>query len=133
MKTNNKNLSKILKQRRTMKQLTLRGLAVKAGVSKSLLSRIEKAERFPSARILRNIAEPLGFQEDELFMLAGYLDHCSNTACINGDEWYPSYCWAKQLDPYVAGTLAQEPVRVQRIALLILSVLKKVTNQRPTE
>ena len=110
-----------------MRRLTLRALAVQAGVSKSLLSRIEKAERFPSAHILRNLAGPLGFQEDELLMLAGYLSRRSNTATITGDEWYPSYCWAKQLDPHVAGMLSQEPVQVQRLTLLILSILKKIT------
>jgi len=44
-----------------------------AGVSASHLGRIERGERFPSGSVLRRIAGPLGFEEDELFTLAGYL------------------------------------------------------------
>ncbi len=66
-------LGRILKQRRVMIPLTLRGLAVVSGTSSSHLGRVERGERFPSASILRKIAKPLGFEESELFSLAGYL------------------------------------------------------------
>ena len=68
----NKNI-RIIKQRRTAMWLTLRELATASGLSPSHLGRIEKGERFPSAYILRRIAKPLGFDEGELFTLAGYL------------------------------------------------------------
>ena len=57
-------LGRILKQRRTMVPLTLRGLATISGISSSHLGRVERGERFPSALILRKIAKPLGFEEN---------------------------------------------------------------------
>ncbi len=53
--------------------LTLEELAATTRVSPSHLGRIERGERFPSARILRRLAKPLGFRESELLSLAGYL------------------------------------------------------------
>ena len=67
------NLGEVIRQQRVMMSLTLQELSAKAGVSASHLGRIERGERFPSARILRRIAQPLGFEENELFTLAGYL------------------------------------------------------------
>ena len=67
-----KELGRTIKQQRVMIPLTLKELEEKSGVSSSHLGRIERGERFPSARILRKIAEPLGFSEDELFTLAGF-------------------------------------------------------------
>ena len=67
------NLGSLIKQQRIRLGLTLEALAAKSGVSKAHLSRIEKAQRYPSATVLRKIAKPLGFEEGELFTLAGYL------------------------------------------------------------
>ncbi len=117
--TNNNNgnyLGRILKQRRVMIPLTLRRLAAISGMSPSHLGRIERGERFPSASILRKIAKPLGFEESELFSLAGYLSPQSSR------EKYG----LGRLDPYVARVLAQEPVEVQRTVIGILSILKSI-------
>ncbi len=118
---NGKNLGRILKQRRLMIPLTLRKMAAISGMSSSHLSRIEKGERFPSASILRKIAEPLGFEESELFSLAGYLS--SRSA---GMEKRNADYSGGQLDPYVSQILSQEPVEVQRTVLGILSILKSI-------
>jgi len=67
------DIGRIIKQRRVMVPLTLQELAAKSGVSASHLGRIERGERFPSAWVLQKIAKPLGFEEDELLSLAGYL------------------------------------------------------------
>ena len=67
------NLGTVVKQQRNRLGLTLSALAAKSGVSVSHLSRIEKAQRYPSASVLRKIARPLGLEEKELFNLAGYL------------------------------------------------------------
>jgi transcriptional regulator with XRE-family HTH domain len=112
------NLGKILKQQRVMVPLTLQELARASGVSPSYLGRIERGERFPSAHVLRKIAQPLGFGEGELLTLAGYLSPQPPTEAerpIVG-----------QLDPYVAAVLSQEPVEVQRAAVTILSVMKSM-------
>ena len=116
------NLGRILKQQRIAIPLTLQELAAASGVSSSHLGRIERAERFPSARILRKIAKPLGFDEDELFILAGFLSpQPSNMA-----EASPRYS-GRQLDPSVAKMLAEEPIEIQRAVIGILTILKSVS------
>jgi len=131
MITDNTNeLGKILKQRRVMVPLTLQEVARATGVSASHLGRIEGGDRFPSARVLRKIAKPLGFEESELFALAGYL-----SPRPSAEPERPS---GRPLDPYVAVVLSQEPVEVQRAVLSVLSILKSMargmispTGERP--
>ncbi len=115
------DLGKILKQQRVSKSLTLKELTNLSGVSSSHLGRIERGERFPSAHILRRIAKPLGFEEDELFTLAGFLSPQS-PAIAEQNAGYRS----RQLDPLVARLLAEEPVEVQRAVIGIISLLKSV-------
>jgi len=115
------NLSKIIRQQRVTIPLTLQELSSKSGVSPSHLGRIERGERFPSAHILRKIAAPLGFEENELFALAGYLSPNppgiaeANTVYGGGG-----------LDPYVARVLSQETVEIQRAIIGILTLLKSL-------
>ena len=123
--TNNDNgqsLGRILKQRRLMIPLTLRKLATVSGISPSHLGRVERGERFPSASILRRIANPLGFEEGELFSLAGYL----SPGLVSMEERNPDYIGG-QLDPYVSKVLSHEPVEVQCTVIGILSILKSIT------
>lgn len=101
--------------------LTVRKLAALSGVSASHLGRIERGERFPSARVLRRIARPLGFEEDKLFVLAGYLSPASSGVA----EMEPDYT-ASRLDPHVARVLAQEPFEVQRSIIGILTIMKRL-------
>ena len=84
MDYDNNDLGRILKQQRITVPLTLQELAKTSGVSSSHLGRIERGERFPSARILRKIAKPLGFDEDELFTLAGFLSPQTAQAIAKG-------------------------------------------------
>lgn len=113
------NLGRIIKQQRARVLLTIRELAVKSGISTSHLSRIERGERSPSANVLQRIAKPLGFNEAELFMLAGYLSPQPRSTAEN-----PRACGG--LDPHVARVLDQEPVDIQRTAIEILSILKRL-------
>jgi len=119
--SNGKSLGKIIKQQRILAQLTLRELAGKSGVSSSHLGRVEAGERFPSARILHRIAGPLGFDESELFALAGYLSIQSLAAAetVTGNN-------IGQLDPIVANMLRQEPIEVQRAVIGLLAMLKSL-------
>ncbi len=103
--------------------LTLRELSVMSGVSSSHLGRIERGERFPSAHILRRIAKPLSFEEDELFTLAGYLSPQSSSVAESHGEYIGG-----GLDPYVARMLAQESPEVQRAVIGILSILKTIAH-----
>jgi transcriptional regulator with XRE-family HTH domain len=115
----NQNLGRIIKHQRILSGLTLRELSASSGVSSSHLGRVERGERFPSAHVLRRIASHLDFEESELFALAGYFSPTSPTVADgtvgNG---------AGQLDPIVTKTLAQEPIEVQRAAIIILTMLK---------
>jgi transcriptional regulator with XRE-family HTH domain len=122
MDYSNSDLGKIIKQQRIKVPLTLQELAAESSVSSSHLGRIERGERFPSARILRRIAKPLGFDEDELFTLAGFLTPQNQNGVEEASARYSS----RQLDPYVARMLAEEPPEVQRSVIGILSLLKSV-------
>lgn len=120
MTSNNMNeLAGLLKQRRVSGAITLKELAAKSGVSLSYLGQIERGKRFPSARILRKIFEPLGLGENELFIFAGYLSPQLATAVESLDS--------RRLDPFVAAALSQEPMEIQRFVLGILSILKSMT------
>jgi transcriptional regulator with XRE-family HTH domain len=118
---NYKNLSRIIKQQRTASELTLRGLSAISGVSSSHLGRIEKGARFPSAHVLQRIAKPLGFEESELFALAGYLSSAPPTEA----DVTTSHS-SRRLDPLVSRILSQEPVELQRTVVTILTILKSL-------
>ena len=122
MARNDNNLGRILKQQRIAIPLTLQELAATSGVSSSHLGRIERGERFPSAHILRRIAKPLGFDEDELFTLAGFLSPQTPGVAEESSTGYTS----RHLDPYVAKMLAEEPIEVQRAVIGILTMLKSI-------
>jgi transcriptional regulator with XRE-family HTH domain len=122
MNRTDNDLGKILKQQRITIPLTLQELSEESGVSSSHLGRIERGERYPSARILRKIAKPLGFDEDELFTLAGFLSPQTPEVAEESRSRYTG----RQLDPYVARILAEEPAEVQRAVIGILSLLKSV-------
>jgi transcriptional regulator with XRE-family HTH domain len=121
MTRNEHNLGKILKRQRVTIPLTLQELSTTAGVSSSHLGRIERGERYPSAHILRKIAKPLGFDEDELFVIAGFL---SPQTPGTGEE--RANYGREQLDPHVAKMLAEESVEVQRAVIGILAMLKSI-------
>lgn len=115
------HLGGIIKQQRVALSLTLQELSAASGVSASHLGRIERGDRFPSAHILRKIARPLSFDEDELFTLAGFLSPQPDGVA----EGTPLY-GGDRLDPYVARMLAQESVETQRAVIGILSILKSL-------
>jgi transcriptional regulator with XRE-family HTH domain len=124
------NLGTIIKRQRIMVPLTLQELSARTGISPSHLGRIERGERFPSAHVLRKIAEPLGFDENELFILAGYLT--PQPATIAESE--AGYSGGRgRIDPYVSKVLAQEPVEVQRAVIGVLSILKSIAKSMAEE
>lgn len=114
---NQEELRKTIRQRRIALGLTLKELAAMSGISASYLGRLERGDRFPSARVLRKIAQPLNFSESEVFTLAGYLSQPPGEAQL------------EKLDPYVAAVLSQEPAEIQRAVITILSVLKSMAKE----
>ena len=129
MERNETELGRILKQQRVALPLTLQELSATSGVSSSHLGRIERGERFPSAHILRKIARPLGFDEDELFTLAGFLSPQAPGISEERGVGYSS----RHMDPYVAKILSEEPVEVQRTVIGILNMLKSVAKAMTKE
>ena len=123
----NNDLGRIIKQQRILAQMTLRELATRSGVSASHLGRVEMGERFPSAHILQKVAGPLGFEEGELFALAGYLSPQLLTAAETMAENN-----IKQLDPIAASMLRQEPIEIQRAVVAILTILKGIAKRIKT-
>lgn len=116
----NNDLGKIIRYQRIMIPLTLKQLSVASGVSTAHLARVESGKRFPSARVLRKIAKPLGLSELELFAIAGYLppQPPPSTEAQLG-----------KLDPYVARVLSGEPLQVQHTVIAILNILKSIAKE----
>lgn len=126
---NPSGFGEILRRRRVELPLTLQELSEKSSISSSHLGRIERGERCPSARVLKKLACHLKFEENELFILAGFLtpngdNHRSNP----GDSVYPT-----RLDPYVARVLAEETPEVQRSVVGLLAVFKNVARSLVNE
>jgi transcriptional regulator with XRE-family HTH domain len=121
MNKNSSQIGEIIRQRRAMMHITQKELAKTAGVSPSCLARLEIGDRFPSARILRKLANPLGFDEIELFTAADYLPPQSSDMLASGTH-------IGKLDPTVAWALSQEPIEAQRAMLAIFSALKHIAN-----
>lgn len=114
---NDLKLGESLRQARQVKALTLRSLAQVTGVSPSFLGRVERGGRLPSGHVLRKIAGPLGFDETTLLTMAGMMTK------------NPGELETGRLDPYVAAVLSQEPVKVQRIAVSILTIIKTLSER----
>lgn len=112
------DLSEIIRTARVTLGLTLHELSAMSDVSQSHLGRIERGERFPSGSILRKLARPLGFEEDGLFTIAGYLSPQPPS-----ESREPG---GRRLDPYVAALLTQETVETQRAVVTILTLLKSM-------
>jgi transcriptional regulator with XRE-family HTH domain len=125
---NSVDLGEVIRRQRVTIPLTLQELSAMSGVSPSHLGRIEGGERYPSARVLRRIAKPLGLDEDGLFTLAGYLSPRSPGVA----EAEPGYS-GNRVDPYVADVLAREPTEVQRAVIGILSILKSMARDMGQE
>lgn len=121
MTAGRRGLGKMLKHQRLMTPMTLRELAFISGVSASYLGRIENGDRFPSASVLKKIGAPLGFDEEEIFALAGYLSFTATGI----EKGLPGYQDGR-LDPYVRRMLGKEPVEIQRAVVGILSILKSI-------
>ena len=69
-----KDLGSFIREQRTSAQISLRGLAAKAGVSNPYLSQVERGLRRPSADILAQIARGLSISVESLLARAGVLD-----------------------------------------------------------
>jgi len=69
-----RNLGDYIREQRNTSQISLRQLALAAGVSNPYLSQIERGLRKPSAEILQQIAKALRISAEALYVQAGILD-----------------------------------------------------------
>lgn len=69
-----RDLGDYIRQQRTAAQISVRGLAAKAGVSNPYLSQVERGLRRPSADILAQIAQALSISVETLLAKAGILE-----------------------------------------------------------
>lgn len=67
------DLGEFIRDQRTSAQLSVRGLAERAGISNPYLSQVERGLRRPSAAILARIAEGLSLSTETLLSRAGLL------------------------------------------------------------
>ena len=98
--------------------MTLIELTKLTDVSPSHNGRIESGGRFPSVHVLRKLAVTLRFEEAHLAKMTDYMAY--------DDPGNPVGESLKQLDPYVAKVLSQEPVEVQRMVISALVQLKNI-------
>ena len=127
MENSGSGLGTMLRQRRIMLMMTQRKLSELTGISPSYLGRVEKGERHPSASMLKKLAEPLGFTENELFSIAGFL-----SPQFPSTKKDPGGDIADKLDPYVSLILSREPFEVQRTVIGILSIIKSLSRNNLT-
>lgn len=71
--SNKLKAGKLIREQRKKLSLSLGKLSSMSGVSLSHLARIERGERSPSIQALQKIAEPLGFDLNELLIMTGHL------------------------------------------------------------
>ena len=69
-----RDLGEFIRDQRTAAQISIRGLAAKAGVSNPYLSQVERGLRRPSAEILAQIAHGLSISVESLLAKAGILE-----------------------------------------------------------
>ena len=70
-----RHLGDFIKEQRSTAKISLRQLALQAGVSNPYLSQIERGLRKPSAEILQQIAKALRISAEVLYVQAGILEH----------------------------------------------------------
>jgi len=77
-----RDLGGFIREQREAAQISLRGLAAKAGVSNPYLSQVERGLRRPSADILAQIAQGLSISVESLLIKAGVLPAAESSAVV---------------------------------------------------
>jgi transcriptional regulator with XRE-family HTH domain len=101
------DIGSFIKAQREAAQVSIRQLAVKAGVSNPYLSQVERGMRKPSAEVLSQIAKALRVSAEVLYVRAGILERgeasqvrdaiLADTAITEGQkqtllETYAAFC-----------------------------------------
>ena len=67
-------LGRLIREQRSLAEMSLRELAARTNVSNPYLSQIERGLHEPSVRVLRSIAKALNMSAESLLVQAGLLD-----------------------------------------------------------
>jgi len=100
-----RDLGEFIREQRTSAQISIRGLAAKAGVSNPYLSQVERGLRRPSAEILAQIAHGLSISVESLLAKAGILETAEApavVAAVRADEVLTERQKAALIDIYAA-------------------------------
>lgn len=100
-----RDLGEFIREQRTSAQISIRGLAAKAGVSNPYLSQVERGLRRPSAEILAQIAHGLSISVESLLAKAGILDAAEApevVAAIRADDVLSERQKSALVDVYAA-------------------------------
>lgn len=120
-------IGRIIKQQRIFLGLTRAKLGKKSGLSTAVICRVEKGERFPTARTLSKLARVLNISEVELLVYADYLSKPESLKKIEEDTQI------RKVDPRVLFELSREPVRVQRAVLTLLKMARSIATDIASE
>lgn len=77
-----RELGSFIREQRNGAEMSLRGLAAKAGISNPYLSQIERGLRKPSAEILQRVAQALRISAETLYVKAGILEERSDDLAL---------------------------------------------------
>ena len=124
---NKDEIGRLIKQQRIFLGLTRAKLGEMAGLSSSVICRVERGERFPTARTLHKLAKVLDISEVELFIRADYLSEPESNKKIEEDTQI------MKLDPRVIFELTKEPVKTQRAVLTLLKMLRSIATDIASE
>ena len=124
---NKDEIGTLIKQQRIFLGFTRAELGKKAGLSPSVICRVERGERFPTARTLHKLAKVLDISEVELFIRADYLSEPESNKKIEEDTQI------MKLDPRVIFELSKEPVKTQRAVLTLLKMLRSIATDIASE
>ena len=100
-----RDLGEFIREQRTSAQISIRGLAAKAGVSNPYLSQVERGLRRPSAEILAQIAHGLSISVESLLAKAGILETADApdvVVAIRGDDVLTERQKSALIDIYAA-------------------------------
>ncbi|MET0966352.1 MAG: helix-turn-helix transcriptional regulator [Nakamurella sp.] len=109
-----RDLGEFIRDQRISAQISIRGLAAKAGVSNPYLSQVERGLRRPSAEILAQIAHGLSISVETLLAKAGILevaDAPAVVAAVRADEVLTERQKSALIDVYAAFRKEAEAAR----------------------
>ena len=114
-----RDLGEFIREQRTTAQISIRGLAAKAGVSNPYLSQVERGLRRPSAEILAQIAHGLSISVESLLAKAGILEtaHAPGVVlAVRADEALTERQKSALIDIYAAFAAQTQAVLAAELA-----------------